>query len=74
MKLLINNWGEDTGIDVEPQTLPGNTLVEYINDAGDRYRVSPSENNDGLCISVIRKHFNNQLVVYPRVSNAIEVI
>lgn len=73
MKILINNFPEELELS-QRQELPGETLVEYVNDAGDRFRVSPSENGNGISVSVRRERGSDQMAVHPRYSNNIEIL
>lgn len=74
MKLVLNNYPEWL-VSEEPtkQELPGDTLIEYYNDRGDRFRISPSESGQGLSITMYRNAGFNMMAIHPRFSNSIEI-
>ena len=72
MKILINDYG----IELESkqrQELPGDSLVVFEMDNGDRYRVRACDHTSGIEINLTRQKGSDQLRVLPQYSNQIIV-
>ncbi len=72
MKILLNDYPEMAGMP-EKQELDGTTLLEFVSDNGNKFRVSPNEDGSGIVVSCRRRMGYDQLEIWPKYANLIEI-
>lgn len=73
MKVWLNKFGHKS-VDKGAQELPGETYVQFVTDAGDTYCITQSTNHAGIQIRCVRKSGQDQMIIYPKMSNTIEIL